>query len=1564
MKKTIPFQAWTLWIALLAASWGGVAGNWSAEEPPISSSGAFPSNLGCNDTINITLDEHCRALITPDMVLEGDMGCLTPADFDIFISDDIPGNGAQLDGYGLFRYEVRLKPGSECEGQTFSTCWGVIRAEDKSPPRIDCPDNIDRASRNRPVQRLAGSLDASDPVFDPGNQACYPDRTIEPGDHSYDLFSFSVSEKAVFTFELQAGFGTPLAGIYQQEFNPDEPCKRQLLPAKAITDATGYFPAQTAYRFSAELLPERTYILLTSSEAAGASGDYLWAVYATGDAQINGLPVSRQPVLLPLYCENADSVLNNPQSTAYLGAATATDNCGLAQLTDIRDELLTPDECGDRILERRFAFQDKNANESSCTQEIRFRQPGLTDVVLPPANAFVGCDEDVMLDANGHPHPMISGRPFILSAFGPVFLDTVTCGIGATYNDESVQKQCGDTRVIHRLWKIVDWCDNEAVTYFTQRIIVGDFTEPAFDCPAPTRPGDEILTFSTGPFACTAAFEVPLPQNIQDNCSDSVQVDVRVLLEGTEDFARLPHGSADYQISGVPPGRHVFRYTVRDECGNQSIRDCEFLVVDAVDPIAVCDDSLTVSVGGAGIGSITAADVDEGSWDNCDADPEIHIRRVVSEDCLEAYRTEIDTMLILDSLTGIYYTPWRSKLEFICCEVGTYVKLELRVTDEGGLTNTCWTEVLVEDKIAPTCKPPADRAIVCDSLTFINERDTLDLQAYFGKAAAEDNCEAVIRELEPGLNIDNCGTGELIRRFQARDGYGNESGICTQTITLTRRHNYEIKFPRDIENFSCGEVLTDSIEVSELACDVLAISRDTTYFETDDAACFKMFIRYRVINWCEYEDGQSPVVIGLDEDGDGIPGDEAVYVLRRPPGPDSTYIDNNNDEGDGFFRTETSVGFWEYTQMIKVYDNTPPDIVMPPWQGTFCALNGCETEIDLLFDIVDNCINQRGGVDYDLEYDENNDGNRQDLDVTLFLKGRYPKQRISGDFPIGEHAFYLTITDHCGNITSERIPFEVVDCKPPAPVCIERLAAELMPLDTDDDGQIDSAANTVWVSDFIASETFDCSGVTYSINRIGETPHVDSTSITVTCNDLGVLPVEIYAWDNAYNPESVQPDGSIGGPNYSKCFAKIYVQDNRFNLCGDTPGASIAGLITTEHNSSVEGVTVSLSGQSSQIVETDQSGNYQFNSIFEGYDYSIVPRKEDAPLNGVTTFDLLLISKHILGVKKLDSPYKLIAADINRSGSVSTLDLILARKLILGSVADFPNNSSWRFVRADHDFPNPGNPFAAFFPELVNINNLSISDPLFYDFIALKVGDVNASAAANNLDAVEERRDRPDWEVVATDQQLQAGEVYRVDLRARDLKTIEGCQFTLDFDASALSLLHLEHGLLQKAHTGDAFLEAGRLTASWNRIGDAPTDERLLTLTFRAQADGRLRDFLEINSGFTPAEAYYSNGDLLLDVELTFETPAEQAFELYPNQPNPFRTETLIRFSLPQAQPVLLKVTDTNGRLLYERKIDGRPGYNEWPIHRADLPASGVLFYTLETWEGAYTRKMILLGGE
>src|SRR5690606_33233473 len=118
-------------------------------------------------------------------------------------------------------------------------------------------------------------------------------------------------------------------------------------------------------------------------------------------------------------------------------------------------------------------------------------------------------------------------------------------------------------------------------------------------------------------------------------------------------------------------------------------------------------------------------------------------------------------------------------------------------------------------------------------------------------------------------------------------------------------------------------------------------------------------------------------------------------------------------------------------------------------------------------------------------------------------------------------------------------------------------------------------------------------------------------------------------------------------------------------------------------------------------------------------------------------FDLVLISKHILGIEALGSPYKMIAADINKNGSITTIDMVELRKLILFIDTEFQYNTSWRFIEADFVFPNPNNPWSTSFPEIFSVNGLSGDE--IGNFVGVKIGDVNNSAIANNLMSGEDR---------------------------------------------------------------------------------------------------------------------------------------------------------------------------------------------------------------------------------
>jgi hypothetical protein len=1558
MRKTIRLNSWIWWWCLAAASWGGLFDlQMPLNRPPAA---LAAGQLACIDTINITLDENCEANLTPDKILSGDWGCSRPEDFLIRVIDHFPENGPRIDGPGVFRYEIRRLDGACAEGE-FSHCHGVVRAEDKSPPRLECPTDTDKAIADLAAFIQQETLDKRDASLNAIEEICFPaDARPLPGKHYYDLFRFQVIETNFYILEVKAEWGEVWAGLYQNEFNPFQPCRRLLQAARPVKDGAGCFPDEDGvYRIAMILFADKDYVLFTSSRQPEQMGDYTWAMLSYGEFVLKGQPKIDKSVVFPLFCSDAELVLNEESTIDIFGDVTAIDDCdGFVDLS-FSDRLLL-EANADRIVERTFQASDKSGNTDTCIQRIRFRQPTLADVILPPEKVFFHCDEFFSIDENGNPDPYYSGIPFIWTASGPLFLTETSCDIGASYRDGPPLFICENTAIIYRDWKIVDWRQGERTLNFRQIITIGDFVGPSFSCPKPEMPFDDglpELRYSTGPFSCFAAFEIPLPNDIVDNCSQDWHLEVQVLRDGEDKIAVFPPGAANYYVTGVPTGVHRFRYIVKDQCNNTTVRECEFMVSDAIQPVAICVDSLHISLDGKGRARITSKSVDEGSWDNCDPDPELKIRRSVAPECVEAYKSEVDTFLFLDKKTGLYFTPWRDHLDIICREAGKRVVVELRVTDRGGLSNICWMEARIEDKIPPQCHAPPDVSLPCDSLPYLTELDTSYFQALFGMAEASDNCSARVFELPPLLDLDRCGVGAIIRRFQAEDASGNRSQICTQRIHLTLRHNYEIKFPKDAFNKTCGDTTADTLEYRTLGCDLLAINRDTTYFEAEAEECFKMVIRYRVINWCEFKEGGSPVVVGRDENASGKPGDEPVYVLRRAH---TTYIDNNNNERDGFFRIVDSKGFWEYTQIVKVFDTIPPEVEFFGNERPFCSFeNDCDAEVNILFDVIENCASRE--AEYSLVFDENDDGrNRMDLDVRLFILGRFPKQRISGRFPIGKHSFILTVTDGCANTTIVKIPFEVVDCKFPAPVCIERLAVELGAVDSDGDGQVDGGANTVWATDFIVRDIDDCSGpVRYSISRVGEVPHPDSISLTITCADPEILPVQITAWDNAFNPEFIQPDGTLGGPNFSGCITFIHVQDNQFNLCGRVPArGSIAGRISTEDGLGVANVEVNLSGQATRVRYSDEDGRYDFPLLLEGYDYTVYPRKDENFLNGVTTFDLVLISKHILGVQPLSSPYRLIAADVNRSGSITTLDLLLVRRAILGIDKRFPNNTSWRFIPRSFAFPDPENPWKTSFPEIFNINDL-FGDESALDFVAVKVGDVNGSAKASS-GAIQPRERGESFELHAHDQVALPGESINVDIYALDMRRTDAFQFTLDFDPAALRLADIAYGWVneEQVHAGE-----GAIAVAWHRAPGASVDEgaSLFSLRFTALKTARLSENLRLSSRVTTAAAYDDQG-LESGAALRFTPPGANVAITVENYPNPWREATRVRFYVPKAETVTLKVQDLNGRILHLRQGAVEAGYNEWILTSREVKSQGVLILSIESAGGVAVGRMLATG--
>ncbi|HMX40015.1 MAG TPA: T9SS type A sorting domain-containing protein, partial [Saprospiraceae bacterium] len=340
---------------------------------------------------------------------------------------------------------------------------------------------------------------------------------------------------------------------------------------------------------------------------------------------------------------------------------------------------------------------------------------------------------------------------------------------------------------------------------------------------------------------------------------------------------------------------------------------------------------------------------------------------------------------------------------------------------------------------------------------------------------------------------------------------------------------------------------------------------------------------------------------------------------------------------------------------------------------------------------------------------------------------------------------------------------------------------------------------------------------------------------------------------------------------------------------------------------------------------------------------------------------LVLISKHILGLEPLNTPYKMIAADANRSGSITTYDIVELRKLILGIYPELPNNTSWKFVDKQFVFPDPSNPFKTQWPENKTYASIKGSH-MQEDFVAIKVGDLNHSVMANSLSSTEERSEGTWFMDVVAAQPLGMETGEEVEVHLKPTPGAQGYQFTLYHpDLQVLELLPgegmgTEHfGMLPAEHA---------LTVSWN--GTQGGDFRL---RLRALRPGLLSDMLQMSSRITRAEAYPlaqvgQAAPKKQDVALRFGdgTLSGVDFELYQNAPNPFMQRTSIGFHLPEAATATLSVYDEMGRLLLTRKGDYAAGYNAISLERGKWAgASGLLVYKLETDTHSATRKMTVV---
>ena len=1175
------------------------------------------------------------------------------------------------------------------------------------------------------------------------------------------------------------------------------------------------------------------------------------------------------------------------------------------------------------------------------------------------------CDSFSDLDGDGVPDPTLAGAGFprLEVSRDDGSIDTIPlaalnyddyasplasrrnqiisdCKVGATFQDTRLGSFDCVTKILRR-WTIGEWtCQGEIDTTFTQVIDIVDTVAPYF------VPSTLInITGSVGAHGCVASRTVPIP-SATDNCSSQSDIEIDFIILNADgqivgpDRREEPGASFDF-----PLGRSFIVYTAYDGCGNFRRDTVDVNISDMAAPVTICRDRLVVGISGVkstdnGLVKVPASAFDNGSFDDCGL-ASTCVARMDDLTAFDNLDTDGDGYVAVSSLSSIFacdrteeYAQFaviipgsspaingisreiicRGDVSFCCSDDGTDVIVVFKAVDMSGNINECYVEVDVQDRSTPSIQCPPSVTVDCQfPLPFIPEEDLGTfinitqnpsrnyLGGLFGNIVVEhsqqpfgidpiyitgsiepstlfdgiflDNCDQPDIYVRINSSFDQCQTGQIVRTFFAQDASGNRSPMCDQVISIDNRVPFNadnIVKPRDTTLTTCmlpEDIANTTFGVPTApqgACSRVGISFEDQIFrfnnvtDIDAPACFKIIRTWSIIDICND-----------DHTADDVVTCEQIILI--------------NDLIDPTITCPEDV-------VIETFE-CEADLV----ELTASAFDDC-TIGDELFWTASIDINNNGSFDLN---ESSSDGFIQH---TTSSNGT-SVATIRRDFPLGMHSITWRVLDGCGNMSECSYLFTIINTKNPTPFAVDVTTV-----------LHESGSVTIWAEDLNNKSEhpcFDSEDIEVGLVRLGGDFADVTPNITFTCSDFVNGPdidLDFYAFIDLGNGQVLNDFTTV----------TVTLQDN-IGVCDDFTGgntgqsAVIAGSIRTENSQAVPDIEIDLLGGNQGAsalneTSTDALGRYAFPAMPVGNNFTIDPISNDDYLNGVTTLDVVMIQRYILGLLKLESAYKIMAADINNDRNVSAIDLIDLRNVILGNTEAFTNNDSWRFVDANQQFIDPNNPLREPINEQYTITPLDQDRVI--DFIGFKVGDVNASADAATTLA----QSRSVFAIEMTDQRYSAGDIISVPVMvSQDINTV-GLQFTTEFDPAGLIFAGVDGDGLDvlPEHIGYNRVDEGIVTISWNDVDAHPVaaTQSMMTLNFKAVQSGKLSDFLAINSSVTQSEIYNDHLETMELVAKYVESDdiADTGFELYQNSPNPFADQTAISFKLPQASNATLSI--------------------------------------------------------
>jgi hypothetical protein len=1317
------------------------------------------------------------------------------------------------------------------------------------------------------------------------------------------------------------------------------------------------------------------------------------------------------PTNVTLACDQAGLLLTPAVTGQFTGATNvfagtlragstngSTDECSKFEQSFVDAGVIAP--CTGGTITRTWRLKDVWGNTSvTCAQTITvnpspaFVAPTFTDATLQCQN--VTAAQKATLLAGG----VITG--VVLPAV------STTCGLSLNFVSSREIPVCAGGYKIIRRYEVINMCpkvgelmvngpyeqtiqvlDQTAptgsTTYQNYGTLAGNYcfymqgmlmtSQPTQQITAlvPVTSAFSATTIQLTPRAdenmCRAAQIIFTVTGSDLNCSNGNVVwtsnDSRIRLNGATSVTTA--GGATVTVTGFIMQSQGTTFTIfaTDLCGNVSSQAYNVNIVDNVSPQPVCIEEHRATLNSNGTVRVYAQTFNNRSSDNCGIE-RMHVRRMDKRNPVTSTATPCDytTVATSTSCTSAdirdYFNDY---VDFDCGDAGrTDVMVQVRYIDAAGNFSDCMVNVTVDDKTTPICVSPQPISRLC------NEADLINYRALFTPPAAYDNCGIASTTNDDLPLALGCGTTSVTRTWTFTDCTGN-STRCSQTLTVTPKLGFTVPRIAD-EVKSCALGTTDIATILENdrrtiingatltgtstaggntnTCSAPVVETEFWKFSSSQY-CQIYRIRYTILDRCDpfYDYSPAPLVAG----NCGV-----MYQNGVTPGQYFYF-----GTGNAACTQITSASFGaNNTKHIVIYERfiTINDTEAPV-AGDLPAINICDgstTDLD-----ADAC---EGGVDVTLTGSDNcgtggtaaSDPTKlyytwravRTSDNTLFTSGSTTLVSLRNLVLGQSYTVFYRLTDLCGNISGEKnFTVLVRDCKAPE-ILLHVKIIEL-------GGQPNTPASgmaRLFYEDIKNRITDNCGtinltnsnkivmekgGVTTATAPASTTPNF-ATGLMYGCSELGLNKVRVWAQDDA------------GNWNYG--VTDITVTDN-IGIC--RPTAMIRGTVGTENNSIVKdvAVTANLSGVISGSATTAAAGTYEIGNLAAGTNYQVRATKtlDNDKKNGVTTLDIALISKHNLGTELLATPYKMIAADVDRNGDVDATDMLHIRRFILGITPSLPAGTAWRFIDKSYAFRNPSNPFGEDFSEVVNLTSVPVGTTAA-NFLAVKLGDVN-----NSYDATTVRGSRA-LTFNANDMNVVAGNEYTVAINADNFNAA-AFQGTFAFEGATVKAV--KAGNLNNVSDNSFGMFANAVSASWN--GKSETSANVLNITFVAAKSGKLSEMLTVNSAITMAEGYDAAGNAM-NVSLKFNTGkvAGGEFALYQNSPNPVALSTKIGFNLPKDGQAKLTIYTAEGKVLSVINNGYKAGYNEVSINKSDLNASGMLYYRLDTQDNSSTRKMIII---